>query len=198
MIVLWFLIAFLVGSFMFSYWLGRLANVNLRRIGDGNPGGANLWSAAGYPYGLAGIALDFLKGYLAVLLIQQTTNANGLKLILIALAPILGHCFSPFLNWKGGKGIAVTFGVWSALTNFSASLAYAVILALLWLLFRWVHRGRPMTSEVNALQVVLGMLLLAVFLFNRSYEAAILWFWGGNLLLLAITHRRELRNLMTA
>lgn len=198
MIVLWFLIAFLVGSFMFSYWLGRLANVNLRRIGDGNPGGANLWSAAGYPYGLAGIALDFLKGYLAVLLIQQTTNANGLKLILIALAPILGHCFSPFLNWKGGKGIAVTFGVWSALTNFSASLAYAVILALLWLLFRWVHRGRPMTSEVNALQVVLGMLLLAIFLFNRSYEAAILWFWGGNLLLLAITHRRELRNLMTA
>ncbi|MBB6637706.1 glycerol-3-phosphate acyltransferase [Cohnella thailandensis] len=198
MIVLWFLIAFLVGSFMFSYWLGRLANVNLRRIGDGNPGGANLWSAAGYPYGLAGIALDFLKGYLAVLLIQQTTNANGFKLILIALAPILGHCFSPFLNWKGGKGIAVTFGVWSALTDFSASLAYAVILALLWLLFRWVHRGRPMTSEVNALQVVLGMLLLAIFLFNRSYEAAILWFWGGNLLLLAITHRRELRNLMTA
>ncbi|THF84591.1 glycerol-3-phosphate acyltransferase [Cohnella fermenti] len=192
MIIVWVLIAFLAGSLMFSYWLGLLANVNLRRVGDGNPGAANLWGSAGYAYGLAGVALDFLKGYLPVLLLQQTTSISGFKLFLVALAPIVGHCFSPFLGGKGGKGIAVTFGVWSALTAFSASLAYAVILALLWLLFRWMHRGRPMTSEVNALQVVIGMVLLVIFLFRGSYEATILWIWLGNLALLLFAHRREL------
>ncbi|RUS45750.1 glycerol-3-phosphate acyltransferase [Cohnella sp. AR92] len=192
MIILWTLIAFLSGSLMFSYWLGLHAHHNLKQIGDGNPGGANLWNAAGYSYGLAGIALDFLKGYLAVLILQHTTHPSGIKLFLIALAPIVGHCFSPFLGGKGGKGIAVTFGVWSALTDFSASLAYAIILAILWVLFRFVHRGRSMSSEVNALQVVLGMLLLLVFLIKHSGEATLLWIWAGNFALLLYAHKREL------
>jgi glycerol-3-phosphate acyltransferase PlsY len=193
MIILWTAISFLSGSLMFSYWLGLIAHHNLKAIGDTNPGGLNLWKAAGYPYGLSGIILDVLKGYVPVALLVNTGTVTGYEVVLIAAAPVLGHAFSPFLKGRGGKAIAVTFGVWSALTGFAASLAYAVILALLLTTARWINKGKPTTSEADGFQVVFGMLLLFVYLFERNYSNAILSFWFGNFLLLVYTHRQELR-----
>lgn len=192
-IILWAVLSFLSGSLMFSYWLGRMANHNLKAIGDGNPGALNLWKAAGYSYGLAGIALDFLKGYVPLIWIVKFGPAAGFGIVLPASAAILGHAFSPFLGWRGGKAIAVTFGVWSALTGFAASLAYAIILALLLAGSRLFTKGRPTSSEADGFQVVLGMLLLSVYLFAGGYSAAILLCWLASFLLLAYTHRRELQ-----
>lgn len=56
-------VEFLCGALMFSYWLGKVARKDLRQVGDGNPGAFNLWQSAGYQWGLAGILLDFMKGY---------------------------------------------------------------------------------------------------------------------------------------
>ena len=175
---------FLSGSMMFSYWLGLLVHKNIREVGDGNPGAANLWKAAGYRFGLTGIALDFLKGYLPVFVILHQEWVSGTSLIPIALAPIFGHAFSPFMKGKGGKSIAVSFGVWSALTQFQVSIAYAIILALILMVFKVMKKGKGTTSEEDGLQTTLGMLLLAIFLFYRQYPTYILWIWFGNFLLL--------------
>jgi len=192
MILLWTALSFLSGSLMFSYWLGLVKKRNLREYGDGNPGALNLWKTAGWGFGLAGVALDFLKGYVPVFLLVSTGAASGWNLLLPAAAALLGHIFSPFLHGKGGKAIAVTFGVWSALTEFRASLAYAVILALLLAAARGLAKGKPISSDADGFQVVLGMLLLAVFLLMEGYSRAILAFWLVNAGLLAYTHRREL------
>ncbi|SDX35072.1 acyl-phosphate glycerol 3-phosphate acyltransferase [Paenibacillus sp. CF384] len=193
MIILWTILSYLSGSLMFSYWLGLMAKHNLKEHGDGNPGALNLWRAAGYTYGLTGVALDFLKGYVPIFWLVHTNAATGSGIVLPAVAAILGHIFSPFLRWKGGKAIAVSFGVWSGLTGFAASLAYAIILAVLLLSGRLLSRGKASSSEADAFQVVLGMLLLVIFLFFAKYSGAFLLFGMINLLLLVYSHRRELR-----
>ncbi|MDU0202409.1 glycerol-3-phosphate acyltransferase [Paenibacillus sp. MAH-36] len=196
MTIVWIACAFLSGALMFSYWLGLLARHHLDHIGDGNPGALNLWRAAGYRIGLAGIILDFLKGYLVLVWLLgfslDNTRVQGYALIPVALAPIVGHAFSPFLKGKGGKAIAVTFGVWSALTKFEASLALAVILAVSVAVTKLATRGKPTSSSADGLQVVIGMLLLGVYLYIGSYMESIMWVWLGNSVLIAYKHRKEL------
>lgn len=192
MIALWTAAAFLAGSLMFSYWIGRMKRVNLKTYGDGNPGALNLWKAAGYGYGIAGIVLDFAKGYLLMLWMQHSGTVTGFELLFPAAAAIVGHIFSPFTGWRGGKAIAVTFGVWSGLTGFAASLAYAIILAVLLLASRHTNKDRPTTSESDAFHVVLGMLLLVIYLVLDDYSWPYVLLGIINFLLLAYSHRREL------
>ncbi len=186
--------AFLSGSLMFSYWLGQLLNKNIRSVGDGNPGAINLWKASGMKFGLLGIALDFAKGYVPVRLFEGATHGYGI--VPLALAPIAGHAFSPFLKGRGGKAIAVTFGVWSALTEFDASLAYAVAMAMLVILFRAFGKITLVSAQADALQVAIGMLIVGVYLYARGYAGEILWIWFGNLVLLTFKHRAELIGLL--
>jgi len=192
MTLVWTILSFLLGSLMFSYWLGLLAHRNLTEHGDRNPGAMNLWRTSGYVYGMAGVALDFGKGYAAMLGLLQLGHVSGYGIVLPAAAAMLGHAFSPFMGWKGGKAIAVTFGVWSGLTGFEASLAYAVILALL-LAGAWlIGQGKPPSSDTDGFQVAFGMLLLSGYLAYGSYETAILLVWLFNFMLLVFTHRREI------
>jgi len=183
------LVCLLSGSLMFSYWIGILRKVNLHAVGDGNPGGFNLWKGAGFQFGLAGIALDFLKGYLPVFLIVSTGVLSGYQLISVALAPIIGHAFSPFLRFNGGKSLAVSFGIWSALTQFRASISYAVILASLYVILWVFKRGKKTSSNEDGIQTTLGFLLLFIYLLNKNYSSPILWIWLGNFIILAWKNR---------
>lgn len=183
---------FLAGSLMFSYWLGHLAQKDLRSVGDGNPGAFNLWSAAGYKLGLAGVALDFLKGYAPLVLFVHYGAVSGYSLVPVAAAPVAGHAFSPFLRFKGGKAIAVTFGVWSALTGFEVSLAYAIILAVLLGGAIAVKGNRHVSSEANAVQVVLGMLLIYPYLYVRDFPLPVVYIWLANFAILLYTNKGKL------
>ncbi|MFC3799396.1 glycerol-3-phosphate acyltransferase [Cohnella sp. GCM10012308] len=193
-LLLWSAALFLCGSLMFSYWLGLAARSNLREIGDGNPGALNLWRAAGFGYGIAGIALDFAKGFGPVALMLASGRVPGYAAAVASLMPLLGHAFSPFLRGRGGKAIATTFGVWCAL-SFEGALAYAVILAALLFGGRLARAKKKASAEADAFQVVLGMLLLLVYALARAFPAPVAAFALANLLLLAFTHRRELRRL---
>ncbi|AFK86209.1 Glycerol-3-phosphate acyltransferase [Thermoanaerobacterium aotearoense SCUT27] len=195
MIVLFALIGFLSGSMMFSYWLGLLASKNIRHYGDGNPGAFNLWHVAGYKHGILGVILDFLKGYIPISFMMSKGYVSGTGIVPVAVATILGHVFSPFLKWRGGKGIAVTFGVWSALTSFRVSIAYAVILAMLYVIAVILNKGKATSSEVDGLMVVVGMLTLVLFLYYKSYQMYIYDIWFANLLIITYTNREKLYKL---
>lgn len=183
---------FLCGSLMFSYWLGLLAKKDLRGTGDGNPGAFNLWAAAGWRLGLPGVLLDFLKGYLPLFFQMRAGIVPDPWFLLIAFAPILGHAFSPFLKFHGGKSIAVTFGVWSAVTWFEVSFVYAVILALITLLLRLLHRGKAPSSEMDAFSAVLGMLLVGGYLYVKGFPPVFWQLWVLNLLLFFYLNRAKL------
>jgi acyl phosphate:glycerol-3-phosphate acyltransferase len=125
-----------------------------------------------------------LKGYI-----------SGVEIVPVAVAAILGHVFSPFLKWRGGKGIAVTFGVWSAVTRFNVSIAYAIILAILYILAIILNKGKSTSSEVDGFMVVVGMLTLVLYLYYKSFPMYIYDIWFANLMIITYTNREKLYKL---
>lgn len=123
------LLGFISGSLMFSLWLGRLAlNRDIRTIGDGNPGTTNVFKAGGKAVGIAALLLDMTKGALPVGIAAWLVGITGWWLVPIALAPVLGHAFSPFVGGKGGKAVAVSGGIWIGLTLWEVPLVGGVLL----------------------------------------------------------------------
>src|SRR6185369_17175691 len=117
MTLIFFALGFFSGALPFSAWLAHgLAGAELRQVGDGNPGAANAWKAGGWRVGALALVLDYLKGALPVAVAHFGWHLAGFPLGAVAVAPILGHAFSPFLKFRGGKGLTVTFGAWTGLT----------------------------------------------------------------------------------
>ena len=121
-------VAYLIGSIPFGVIVGRLAfNSDLRRTGSGNIGAANALRTYGTAGGAAVLVLDALKGYVPTL---AAGYAFGYVVpAAVALCAVLGHCYSPWLRWNGGKGVATWLG---ALFAFSplAGMSFVVIFLL--------------------------------------------------------------------
>jgi len=127
MVLFWILIAFLSGSIPYSLILGKtLAKKDIRKVGDGNPGGANALKAAGLKVGIPAILLDISKAFIPVYLAQKY-GVSGWNLVPVSLAPILGHAFSPILRFHGGKALGTTAGAWLALVGFWAIPIYGAL-----------------------------------------------------------------------
>ena len=177
-------LGFALGSLPFAFWLGKIgARDDIRRHGDGNPGAANAWRAGGWWVGLLSLILDVTKGALPVALARTLGDLWGWALLPVAIAPVLGHAFSPWLRFRGGKGVASTFGVWSALTYWEVP----TVLGLSFALLRTVQAA-------DAWTVVLALPVVVLFLGLRGAEPWLLATWVANFVLLVWTHRRDLRS----
>lgn len=130
MTVLVILGAFFAGTMPFAVWLGRVFGVDPRTVGDGNPGLTNAWKAGGWRVGLPVLVLDFAKGALPVGLARWAWGWSGWPLVAVAVAPVLGHRFSPFLRGRGGKGMLALLGVWTGLTLWQAPAVIGPLLTL--------------------------------------------------------------------
>jgi len=181
--ILWAIIGFLSGSLMFSYWIGRrVLHRDIREVGDGNPGATNLIKAGSIPLGIFALLLDALKGALPVAMAKYVLGLTGVPLVIVALSPIFGHAFSPFMRLRGGKGVAVTAGVWTALTLWEAPTLGGILLGL------WFS-----IVEVSGWAVVLmGVCMLAYYLLTNR-DPALLAVLVVNLLLVAWKYRADLR-----
>ena len=114
MTVLFFILcvalAFLLGSVPFGLVIARtFKDIDPRRAGSGNIGSTNVARLCGLPWGLLTLFCDIMKGLLPVLLAVHVL-AEPLMQSVVALAAVTGHIKSPFLGFKGGKGVATTIG----------------------------------------------------------------------------------------
>jgi glycerol-3-phosphate acyltransferase PlsY len=124
-------LAFVFGSFPTGVVLTRaVTGVDIRRQGSGNIGAANAARAAGFKVGLAVALLDMLKGALPVLA-GRWIGLDDAGLAAVGLAAVLGHDFSIFLRFRGGKGVATTLGVMFALAPVPTSLALFTYVAIM-------------------------------------------------------------------
>ncbi len=118
---LWPIFFYLVGSIPTGYLLGKSRGLDIRQHGSGNIGATNVWRVMGYKWGLVAFASDFLKGFLPLFLVRTLCFPEGsswlvaLLLVICGLAAIIGHNYTPWLGFKGGKGIATSAGVLAAL-----------------------------------------------------------------------------------
>ena len=163
--------AYLVGSFPTAHLLARSRGVDLGAVGSKNYGATNLGRTLGRSWGILCFAIDATKGALPVVLggwllgalgapSGGVTTATAWCWLATALAAILGHTLSPWIGFKGGKGVATGFGalaaMWPVLT-LPAGLAI-----LLWAAILAVSRIISLASMVAAISIPCSVLVAAL------------------------------------
>jgi glycerol-3-phosphate acyltransferase PlsY len=125
------LLAYFLGSVPFGFIAGKINGIDIRKAGSGNIGATNVFRVVGKKWGIAVFIMDFLKGFISVMLIPCILNyslkANLPYLDLFcALAAVAGHTWTIFLNFKGGKGVATGVGALMGLAPFAALTALVI------------------------------------------------------------------------
>ncbi len=122
-------IAFLLGALPTAYLFGLLfKKTDIRKAGSGNVGGMNIYRVAGLIPGLLTVLIDTGKGYMAVYI--ASVFSGELSVVLISgILVVLAHNYNPLLSFKGGKGLATTFGVFILI--YPLGIIYAIICAVL-------------------------------------------------------------------
>lgn len=135
-------LGFLSGSVLYSAVLPKLVKgIDIRQLApDHNPGAANAFQYGGVPVGIASLLCDLLKALLPVRLAFHLVGLDSPLFALCLCAPVLGHAFSPFAHFKGGKAIAASFGALLALLPDSHILVH---LAFWYILFSTLVLVRP-------------------------------------------------------
>jgi glycerol-3-phosphate acyltransferase PlsY len=128
------IVGFIAGSIPFGVLLARRRGVNIKEHGSGNIGATNVARVLGARLGLIVLLLDASKGALPVLLAQHYCSWRSV-VALTGAAAILGHCFSPFLRGKGGKGVATAFGVFLVIAPELAGIS-VIAFVIFWRLTR--------------------------------------------------------------
>ncbi len=134
MTALWLLpLAYLIGSFPTAYLSGRIfKNIDIRSQGSGNVGGINTYRTAGLFPGILTVLVDILKGMLAVML-ALSLPVEQFTVLSCGVVVVLGHNYSLFLKFRGGKGLATTLGVFIMISpvTIAFTIACAVLLSLI-------------------------------------------------------------------
>lgn len=153
------LAGYLIGSISFAVIVAKSQGVDIFKEGSGNPGATNVKRVLGAKWGNAVFALDALKGLVAAgwpLLVFTGAGDVGLRLGIIGLvAAIIGHSYSVFLKFRGGKGVATTMGGLLAIMP-----VVLLIGLLLWLVGFFVTRIVALASILFALSLPLGSYFL--------------------------------------
>ncbi len=181
-VVLLSLIGFLSGSVPYALLLGRWRlKRDIRGIGDGNPGATNILRSGGFGLFLAAALLDAFKGAIPVGIAYWALDLRGWGLVPVAVAPLLGHAFSPWLGGHGGKAAATTFGVWAGLTGPEAPIVIGLLLST------WFWALAPSGWALGA-----AFICFLFHLLNYRPDPVFLAIWLGNGVLLAWKYRHDL------
>ncbi len=185
--------AFIAGAIPFGWLVARVFyRADIRKLGSGNIGMANVWRNFGAAAGLATLILDAAKGFapvfvaryvLSVPFYAESTQA-ALALSGIALAAIIGHTFTPFLRFRGGKGIATGLGVLIALLGAYALIPLGVFVVV-FALFRIVSLG-SLTATIALLAATALLTAISAYLYLAIAAAVLIFF----------THRQNIARLI--
>lgn len=109
-VLIFVIISYLLGSLPNGLYVANLKGIDIRNEGSKNTGATNVFRVMGAKFGILVLILDALKGFIP-LFIADKFGVTGNSLVLIGIIAVIGHTFSPFLNFKGGKGVATSLGI---------------------------------------------------------------------------------------
>lgn len=177
------LLSYLLGSVCFGIVIARRLGVNLREQGSGNIGSTNVFRVIGKREGFLTLLGDVFKGTLAVAIARQLTDQE-VWVALSAFAAILGHNFPVYFAWKGGKGVATTFGV---------LFGYMPLLGLAMVLVWGTAFSLTRISSVGALTV---SVLLPAAVYWTGGDRVELWFSVSVGLMMLVSHKDNIKRLI--
>lgn len=178
------LLGYLAGSVPFAYLLARRAGIDVRRVGSGNVGAANVLRSTGAWRGIIVMALDVAKGVLAVVLAQQAVGSPPV-VAATGAAAVVGHIYPVWLRFHGGKGVSVAAGVFGVLAPLATAAAAAIFLLTVW-----------MTRYISLGSVAATLVLPPVAWILGAPDAVVMAALGTAGLIL-FRHRANLRRLVT-
>lgn len=180
------LVAFVFGSIPTGFVLVRLVRgSDIRDVGSGNIGATNVGRVLGRPGWLVTLAADVAKGAIPVLLAQVVVPGDPVTAAAAGYAAIVGHCFTPWLGGKGGKGVATmlgAFGVLAPVAVVAAVVTFGLVVAL---------------SRFVSLASMLAALGLLVTCWITHQPLATVVAAAATLLLVVARHRDNLTRLIT-
>lgn len=178
--ILFVVIAFVAGSIPFGFLIGRMKGVDIRTKGSGNIGATNVGRVFGKTLGIICFVLDAAKGAVPVLLAGWVMGTLGGSLadfdqasawwwLATAFATILGHSFSPWIGFKGGKGVATGFGAMAATWPIVSVPVLAA--AVVWVITLGISRFASLASILAA--VTLPAVVLVEMVLANSYRPGV-------------------------
>ncbi|MBQ3823706.1 MAG: glycerol-3-phosphate acyltransferase [Clostridia bacterium] len=168
---------FLSGSVMFAYLIPKIFKKKdiVKDSRDGNPGTYNAVKLAGWPVGLTCLLFELLKGFLPVFLAAAFLGINDLWFAGVLAAPVLGHALAPYNRFKGGKCVAVSFGVLLGLIPYDWS---AFLLAFIYIFFSVALKINPHERRSSVTFAVFEAALIVLMFFTGHFAVAL----GGGLI----------------
>ncbi|MCG6168561.1 glycerol-3-phosphate 1-O-acyltransferase PlsY [Leptospira sanjuanensis] len=187
------LLSFGAGSIPFGYWIAlRFAGMDIRKFGSKNIGATNVGRLVGWKFGFPVLLLDVAKGMLPVYLAGVFVSEGGIPFQLACgVLSVTGHMFSPFLGFRGGKGVATTLGVFLVLTPIACLGAVLVFLAV-YKFFKFVSLGSIFASLTLPLVYAFSSVLLL-------HEEISYWVLGTMIFIsfgIILTHRENILRIL--
>lgn len=179
-VIFFLVLGYVMGALPNGVWLGKyFKNIDIREHGSKNSGATNAYRVLGPKYGIMVLILDALKGFLPPFLASRF-GVSGNILLIIGVLAIVGHSLSFFLNFKGGKGVATSLGVFLFLIP-NVTLALLIIFILVVYFTRYISLGSiiaaaalpiltafsPIKNGVDKIPLTIMTLLIGAFVIWR-------------------------------
>lgn len=186
--VLAILASYLLGATPTSYIAGKLGRgIDLREHGSKNLGATNVYRILGWKYAIPVALFDIAKGAIPVLFFSGWAGAAAHPWLPVVLggAAVVGHMFSPYVSFKGGKGVATAAGMFLALAPLSVLIALVV-----WGVCLWLTGYVSLSSIIAVLSVPLSIALL------QPHSPYVFWASIALVALIIFAHRRNISRLI--
>lgn len=189
------LVSYVAGAIPFSYLAGRLfAGLDLRKQGSGNLGATNTFRFLGVKIAIVVLIADIAKGFLptfyAPVLVGSGTIGDPWAMLLAGFCAVLGHMFSPFVGFKGGKGIATTAGAFLAIAPVAVLLAFSA-----WMIVMTTTRIVSVASMIAAVTLP-GWVYLSQRLGWGDYHRSVLALSFAIAAVVMVKHRSNIKRLL--
>ncbi len=178
-------LAYLIGATPTSYVAGRLGRgIDLRQHGSQNLGATNVYRVLGWSYAIPVGLIDMVKGVVPVAILGPWSNGPAWFTVALGIVAVLGHMVSPYVQFRGGKGVATAAGVFLALAPFAVLISLVIWGATLWL-----------SGYVSVASITVALLFPVWVWLTEPGEPYTLWAAIVLALLLVYAHRGNIERL---
>jgi len=199
------ILSYLIGSIPFGVIVSKRKGIDIKAHGSGNTGGTNVFRTLGPKYGITVTILDALKGVVAVVLVSQLYYIDPVTLnnqtpfqditiirIMAGIFAIIGHIWSIFASFKGGKGVATALGMMVSITTVDMLIALGIFIIVV-SIFKYVSLG----SILAAITVPLTLIIRQnIFHAEVQGYGTLLPFVLGGAVLMVYIHRTNIQRLL--
>jgi len=186
-----FVICYFLGSVPTAYIVGKLRNIDIRKVGSGNVGATNTARILGKKSAIFVLAVDIFKGFISIIIARillPEADSHGANILMAGVFAVAGHIFPVWLNFKGGKGVATVCGLVMALSPMQALTAFLVFLLTLYF-FRFVS----LSSLLGAISLPVSYFLF----FNFEDKPLLFYFFTLLAFIISVMHIKNIKRLFS-